>query len=319
MLPPVHSSTSTFVGTEYNAPVVRSLAFLPWLKMPARAGAPEQAVCPRALLAEAVLPKCTPPASPLEASSLRTACLLASRPTLECITRVTTAFQGLGSFDKVFNDQKEWLTDLRKIPIPPPQQPSFEITKTDYESPEPFNSVLAAPAAAPQAPAAGRASRRSSGTASQPSPQSVPQPPPPMPPPPAEPATFKWLAGLPIPDLVQDHELPFAVVGRLQSLLHDGVLRAGRASPTSMLLCRIRRSPPQPTLTSPFGHRISSSCDPNRQSHSSGPISHPGQRFGPTESSRMVADSSAFGCIFNLIHFNSLHYPILLFNPPRDT
>jgi len=54
-----------------------------------------------------------------------------------------------------------------------------------------------------------------------------------MPPPPAEPATFKWLAGLPIPDLVQDHELPFAAVGRLQSLLHDGVLRAGRASPTS--------------------------------------------------------------------------------------
>jgi len=233
MLPPVHSSTSAFVGTEYGAPVVRSLAFLPWEKLPARAGAPEQAVCPRALLAEAVLPKCTPPASPVEASSLRAACLLASRPTVECLTRVTTAFQSLGQFDRVFHDHKDWLTDLRNTPIPPPQQPSFEITKTDYESPEPFNAILAVPAAAPQAPAAGRPRRGGSGTASQPPPQSVPLPPSPMPQPSAEPATFKWLADLPILDLVHDHELPFTVVGRLQSLLHDGVLRAGRASPTS--------------------------------------------------------------------------------------
>ena len=39
----------------------------------------------------------------------------------------------------------------------------------------------------------------------------------------------------------------------------------------------------------PSGHRISSSCDPNRQNHSSGPISQSGHRFGPTESARMVA------------------------------
>ena len=41
--------------------------------------------------------------------------------------------------------------------------------------------------------------------------------------------------------------------------------------------------------TRPSGHRISSSRDPYRENHSSGPISQPGEAIGPTESSHMVA------------------------------
>ena len=210
-LPPFTNPRLDWVATNSVEPLVKSLTFLPWLKIDETSGRYDAAL-PRSVLAEAVTAKAFLPPTPEGVAAFDKGNPLTFRPKVGVLSTLTKVLTKLGAFEKTFQEPKSFMAHAQGLSPSAEDRSQLEVSFLDFEERQPFDGAapqLASTSAAPDRRTRSGADGQAGATAI----ASAPPTP--------GPAALRWLTKTKMSALLGQGDSPFRTLMRLGTLMAD--------------------------------------------------------------------------------------------------